>query len=184
VWALATSPKEYLFITSGADGTLRLWDLETRRQLAVSKKLDAEVRAIDWASNDQFIAVGDYKAYISVFMLRRGAAGGSGGQLTYEFVELDRKKSKFSDLKTTAKKAHWIEDLKISPDCTKLAFGAHGGASHVEIFPVLAEKGNQLGPSYNINASLTLDLTHLDWSSDSNFLVVNSLAYELKFISS
>lgn len=35
---------------------------------------------------------------------------------------------------------------------------------------------------YTINAGLTSALTHIDWSVDGSLLVVNSQAYELKFV--
>ena len=33
-----------------------------------------------------------------------------------------------------------------------------------------------------INIGLTSSLTHLDWSCDGKLIVVNSAAYELKFV--
>lgn len=60
----------------------------------------------------------------------------------------------------------WIEDLKIAPDGTKLAFGAHGGSSHVEVWDIVPE-GFKLGKGNPINAGLTSSLTHLDWCQDS-----------------
>ena len=38
-------------------------------------------------------------------------------------------------------------------------------------------------PLVIIQSGLTSSLTHLDWSSDSNYIVVNSSAFELKFFS-
>lgn len=75
---------------------------------------------------------------------------------------------------------YWIEDLKISPDSTKVAFGAHGAVSHVEEWTVAYPKFS--GKPKKINAGLTSALLHLDWSTDSSICVVNSQAYEMKFV--
>ena len=73
----------------------------------------------------------------------------------------------------------WIEDIKFSPDGSKVAFGAHGGASKVEVIGV---QNRKLVKMYTINAGLTSALTHLDWSADGALVVVNLQAYELKFV--
>jgi hypothetical protein len=52
-----------------------------------------------------------------------------------------------------------------------LAFGAHGGASKVEVYTIT---NNKLVKKGFINAGLTSALTHLDWDEESGFLVINS----------
>lgn len=74
----------------------------------------------------------------------------------------------------------WVEDLKISPDNSKVVFGSHGGLSKLEIVEIIG--GKQLKPIKAADAKMTSALTHLDWSQDSRFVVVNSQAYELMFI--
>ena len=64
-----------------------------------------------------------------------------------------------------------MEDLKISPCSKYVAFGAHGGASAVEVYDIAFPK---LKHKAKINAGLTSALLHLDWSADSSILVVNS----------
>eukprot|EP01017_Pseudomicrothorax_dubius_P042573 TRINITY_DN6973_c0_g1_i5.p1 TRINITY_DN6973_c0_g1~~TRINITY_DN6973_c0_g1_i5.p1 ORF type:complete len:396 (-),score=106.64 TRINITY_DN6973_c0_g1_i5:60-1247(-) len=73
----------------------------------------------------------------------------------------------------------WIEEIKFSPDSTKVAFGAHKGASPVQVLNVTDKK---LSENCVINVGMTSALLHLDWSKDSQFMVANSQAYELKFI--
>lgn len=79
-------------------------------------------------------------------------------------AEIDKKGSKFTTMKAK-KQNYWIEDIKISPDCTKVAFGAHGASSHVEIWDIV--DGKLGGKGVQINAGLTSSLTHLDWSLDN-----------------
>ena len=61
-----------------------------------------------------------------------------------------------------------------------MAFGAHGGASHIEIFAV---EGQKFGAGKVVNAGLTSALLSIDWSKDSDMMAVVSQAYELKFVS-
>lgn len=86
---------------------------------------------------------------------------------------LDTYQSSFS------KKNQWIEELKFSPDSSFLAFGGHGGASKVEVCKVTGKKLKKYG---RINAGLTSALLHLDWDESSSQIVINSQAYELKFV--
>ena len=53
-----------------------------------------------------------------------------------------------------------------------IAFGAHGGASKLEIVNIV--DGERFGSSYEINCGLTSALLHVDWSVDSSVCVVNS----------
>ena len=140
--------------------------------IGCSKAFECDIRALDWEKNGQFIVVGDVKANIYIYILKQT------GQHGWEFIESDKKPSKFS---TQKKSSFWIEDIKISPDGTKVAFGAHVPASHVEVWDVA--EGFKLGKGMTINAGLNSGLTHLDWSMDSQSIIINSVNYELKFIS-
>jgi WD40 repeat protein len=73
----------------------------------------------------------------------------------------------------------WIEDIKFSPDCTKVAFGAHSSNSHLEVWDV---EGSKLNKQVLINLSLQGSLIHLDWATDNVHIVINSSNYELKFV--
>ena len=90
---------------------------------------------------------------------------------------LDEKRSKFNRLKPR-KEPFWVEDIKFSPDGQFVAFGAHGGASHLELQGI---EGNKFGKETLIKPGLTSALLSVDWSQDSSNLVVVSQAYELKF---
>lgn len=76
-----------------------------------------KVRGIDWErSKGELIIVGDYKGKIYLF--------------NSKLELLSEVKTKFSRTKPR-KEAFWIEDIKFSPNGQYVAFGAHGGASHV-----------------------------------------------------
>ena len=92
--------------------------------IGCSKAFECDIRALDWEKNGQFIDLGDVKANIYIYILKQT------GQHGQEFIESDKKPSKLS---TQKKSSFWIEDIKISPDGTKVALGAHVPASHVEV---------------------------------------------------
>lgn len=52
-------------------------------------------------------------------------------------------------------------------------------SSHIEVWEI---EGQKLSKSSLINISLNGSLLKLDWAEDSNHLMVNSSAYELKFV--
>jgi hypothetical protein len=52
-----------------------------------------------------------------------------------------------------------------------VAYGAHGGASPIEILKI---KSNKLTKYGIIKAGLTSALLHLDWDVTSSLLVINS----------
>ncbi|CAG9325772.1 unnamed protein product [Blepharisma stoltei] len=160
LWGLAMHPEHPLCATCGGDKTIRIWDLAQGIQLLAIKPLSHDMRAIDWSPDGRYLASG----------LMNGMV-----------ILLDASSlSNLSSLQSTFKgKDCWIEDLKFSPRGDRIAFGAHGGASKVEIMGI---QNGKLVKMYAINAGLTSALTHLDWSIDASLVAVNSQAYELKFV--
>ena len=160
LWGLALNPLKLEIATAGGDKTLRLWDIPTGSLIKSTGALPHDLRSLDWSLDGKYIAAGHVNALISLFS-----------------ASLDLLSQVPSSFKG---KDCWIEDLKFSPDNSKLAFGSHGCASKIEIFSIESDK---LIKFCLINAGLTSALTHLDWSVDSSALIVNSQAYELKFVS-
>ena len=68
----------------------------------------------------------------------------------------------------------WIEDLKFSPDGSKLAVGSHD--NFIYVFDVLnaAMTFKKMGASSSF-------ITHLDWSIDSQSIRTNDGSYELLY---
>ena len=62
-----------------------------------------------------------------------------------------------------------------------MAFGAHGGASHLEIHQIQDKKFSG-GPKI-LKSLITSALLSVDWSQDSDNLAIVSQAYELQFTS-
>lgn len=116
LWAESWSPDKESFVTGGDDRTIRIFDIKSYKQKSLFK-MKEQVRGIDWEqSKGELIVVGDYKGKIYLF--------------DTELNLLDEGKTKFSKTKPR-QEPFWIEDIKFSPDGKYVAFGAHGGASHL-----------------------------------------------------
>lgn len=111
------------------------------------------------------IVVGDVKGIIYLFDANN-------------LIQLDKKPSKFSG-KTVPNGMVWIQDIKFSPDCTRIAFGAHVKPSHLEIWEI---EGDKLVRQNLITLGLQGALIHLDWATDNIHIVINSSAYEIKYV--
>lgn len=159
LWGLACHPSQPQYATCGDDETIRVWSVTNRRMIAMQNP-KLKLRALDYSPCGKFIVT----------------ASMCGKIVLYD-SEL---KKEIQNLQSSFKSANqWIEEIKFSPDGNYIAFGAHGGASKVEVYNF---DGKSMKNHGLINAGLTSALLHLDWSEDSNFLVVNSQAYELKFV--
>lgn len=78
---------------------------------------------MDWSkARPDLIVAGDWKGLIYLY-------DGTNSK-SQELVELDIGQTKFSKMKPQ-KSTYWIEDIKFSPDGNYVAFGAHGGRSHI-----------------------------------------------------
>jgi WD40 repeat protein len=163
LWALSINPiNPNLIVTGGGDKTLRIWDLKINK-LIKHLILDQDFRAVDWSNDGNFLVVGSMEGKIYYISYKNFTVTGS-----YQSI-----------FKT---KKQWIQELKISPDCKYVGYGAHGGVSKVEVLLINQSGKNPLKQYAIINPRFTSALTHLDWSEDSNFIICNSLAFELKFL--
>ena len=131
--------------------------------VAVSAQLTHDVTAVDWSSDGTFLAVGDRNGSCTVLDAESLQVMGS------------------FDAYNVNKKDAWVEVVKISPDSSMIAFGTHGGCSRVELAKVTAQKKVQKIASANLGLSSALN--HMDWSMDGQFLVLNSQANELMWMS-
>lgn len=161
VWGLCASPNATKFASCGGDKTVRVWGLDKMTMIIM---FNDDGRALDWSSNGNFIAYGTVTGHIYTLN-----PNGKALQI-------------MKDMQSSFTGPQWLEDIKISPSNQMIAFGAHRGVSKIEVMKVNETTG-ELSKFCIIDGGLTSALTHLDWDVTSSMLVVNSLAYELKFLS-
>jgi len=167
LWGLTVNPRNmYEVCTGGGDNSLRIWDMRTNRQIKHCM-IDKDFRAIDWSSDGNFIIIG------SKF-----------GKIYYISVEDMKIKESYESIFKNTDEKRWIQELKISPNAKMVAYGAHGGStqSKVEVLNISPKDKKILSQYAVISPKISSSLTHLDWSEDNSSLVINSLAFELKFI--
>ena len=171
LWGLACHPRLQEFCTVGDDCTLRVWSASERRQLH-AEDLGAKnlARACAYSPDGSKIAVGfggslgrgksRCDGMVRIYSVERDAEGGActGVRVVHEMKE--------------AKK--WISDVKFSPDGKTLAVGAHDNC----VYLYNASQQFRRKGKFNKHNSY---ITHLDFSSDGNYLQSNCGAYELLF---
>lgn len=158
LWGLCVAPNGDRFATCGGK-SLCVWEIDKRSAVLA---LSEDARAIDWSGNGEFIALGSVEGFI------------------YTYNPNDNL-GNLSKLQGSFDKGQWVEDIKVSPNNTMIAFGVRRGVSRVEIMKV-NEKGDGLSKRCFVNVGLTAGLTHLDWDVTSSYLAINGQACELKFI--
>lgn len=119
-----------------------------------------DVKAVHWGTCDSgdFVIVGDDLGFVYL--------------LDAKTLQVKATHNSHFTKQKARQSTYWIEDVKISPDGKMIAFGAHGGASKLEIVNIV--DGARFGSSFEINCGLTSALLHVDWSIDSSVCVVNS----------
>lgn len=157
LWGLSSHPQAREFATCGDEGMIARWDADSRTLLA-RKDFKEKLRAIDYSPDGESLAV---------------VAKGAVVLLDKSLNELSRAKTPFE------KPVEWSEELKFSPAGDFLATGAHGGVSPLLVFSV---KDRRLSAFASIRPGITSALLHLDWSVDGGMVMLNSQAYELKFV--
>lgn len=169
LWGLATSWKtDELFVTAGDDGTIRVWSIPEKRQIARYWVRDRRIRAVDWSRDGQLVAAADNRAELHLFSLY-------GNDLKPLL------KAPFKTDISNSKKDNWVEELKFSPNSKMLILGAHGP----NLFPeLIAVEKDSLKKQKNYKA-LAFDsaLLHADWDTNSEIVGMNTQSYKLVFAS-
>lgn len=161
LWGLAMHPTERRFITSGDDQTLRVWDIEQRRQIQMTD-VGCLARAVAFSPDGDRIAVGLGGS------VGRGKQAAAGKWLMLRSRDLEQ-------LSETKDASQWISEVKFSPDGKVLAVGAHD----TKIY--LYDAGGDDCPLKAMFEKHNASITHFDFSSDGKFLQSNCGAYELLF---
>lgn len=182
IWGLAVCPVSNHFITGGGDRFLRVWDADSRKMLVKhQEKDDPEIMsALDWSNNGKLIVAGSVGSNIYLYEVKLSL----GDKEDKKHLTLLGKH--LSQSKETSK---WIQDIKISPNNTQVAFGFFTHNANIQIFSIYPNTKKALQHTGTIvsQPQLKSPIIHLDWSSKESIdrkganLVVNTEDYELKF---
>jgi Tol biopolymer transport system component len=105
VWLIAFSPDSKLLASAGIDGTVRLWDIASRKQLNVLKgHTDDWVRAVAFSPNGKILASASRDKTIKLWEIPGG-----------------------KELKTLTSHTDFVETVAFSPDGKLLASGSDDG---------------------------------------------------------
>lgn len=195
LWGLAVHPHKQQVCTVGDDQTLRIWDLETKRELR-SVRLDCPGRACAYSGDGKLIAVGlgsdgintsrssatsaatAKKAPVKTKDTTSGSSAtapgksqtsaAAGGFAVYSESDLVRVREPCFDPRK------WVSDVKFSPDSRVLAVASHD--TNVYFYDVL--KGFNKTHVFKKHSSY---VSHVDFSSDGRYLQSTCGAYELLF---
>ena len=175
LWAVTINPtNNNEFATGGGDSTLRIWDIKKHQQKGFAIFTE-DFRAIDWSSDGKFIVIGTMQGTIYYFNVKTMKQSSPFKSIFY------------NENKKKSDKDKWIQELKISPNNEFVAFGSHCGLgntfSKIQILQVTGNAKNPLKAFIIIDPKITSALTHLDWGTDNDRIVCNSLAFELKYVS-
>jgi WD40 repeat protein len=161
-WGCAASQNTEFYATSGDDMAIMKWDCKKKKRVAFYKH-NEKVRALDYSSDSTFVVAGDWEGKVLL-------------------LAADDFKLRSEMQSTFTRGEQWIEDIKISPNNQWCAFGTHRGPSKLELMAI-QDGGMKLGKGKAYNIGFTSSLLHLDWTTDSEFIVASSQAYELYWFS-
>ncbi|XP_048378370.1 echinoderm microtubule-associated protein-like 2 isoform X2 [Stegostoma tigrinum] len=153
LWGLAAHPGEDRFVTCGQDKLIHFWD-STSHQPVWSKALDDPAQSVGFHPSGSVVAVGLQTARWMVFDVE------TKDPIT---VHTDGNEK--------------LSVMSYSPDGNYLAIGSHDNYVYIYTVAENGRKYNRVGRCSGHSSFIT----HLDWSTDSRYIVTNSGDYEVLF---
>ena len=164
IWTLCAHPRATtnLVVSGGADGTLRIWDTERRAVVAMAVMPATQVRCLAFHPSGRSLAVGvsEVGQKTSRFFVKLLGVERIGTPHTLQT-------QKVLEIGMTS----WPEALKYSPNQRFLAVASHD--THVYLLDIVRD--------YAVRYKLPCKdpVVHLDFSSDSQYLQINTDTTEL-----
>eukprot|EP00948_MAST-09A_sp_MAST-9A-sp1_P002160 g2160.t1 len=166
LWGLTTYPTNdhpEIFVTSGDDKTIRMWDMKKRRLIS-SVQIDSMTRAIDFSPDGS--------------MLGAGLGGSVGrGRQKKDGAMIVLSTESLSIVHQVRDSRDWITEAKFSPDGTIFAIGSRDN----KIYLYDVEKAFALRAKCEKHNNY---ITHFDFSEDSSYIQSNCGGFELLYATS
>ncbi|KAI5098974.1 echinoderm microtubule-associated protein-like 2 isoform X1, partial [Silurus meridionalis] len=153
LWGLDVHPSTEQFVTCGQDKQVHLWDV-TSHQPLWSKTIEDPGRSAGFHPSGTVLAV---------------------GTMTGRWLVLDTETRDLISMHTDGNEI--ISNIKYSPDGAYLAVGSHD--NFVYIYAV-TENGKKYSRVSKCTGHSSF-VTHIDWSTNSQYIVTNSGDYEILF---
>uniref|UniRef100_A0A8C5N783 Echinoderm microtubule-associated protein-like 2 n=1 Tax=Gouania willdenowi TaxID=441366 RepID=A0A8C5N783_GOUWI len=153
LWGLDVHPSMEQFVTCAQDKQVHLWDTKSHQPLW-SKTIEDPGRCVSFHPSGSVVAV---------------------GTMTGRWLVLDTDTQDLVSTHTDGNEI--ISNVRYSPDGNFLAVASHD--NFVYIYAV-TENGRKYSRAGKCSGHSSF-VTHLDWSTDSQFLVTNSGDYEILF---
>ncbi|XP_039596876.1 echinoderm microtubule-associated protein-like 1 isoform X5 [Polypterus senegalus] len=153
LWGLAVHPSKPLFLTSGHDKHVILWDSVMHRPVW-NKIIEDAAQSAGFHPSGAMIAIGTH---------------------TGRWLVLDTETKDLITVHTDG--SEQLSVMQYSPDGSFLAIGSHD--NYIYIYSV-SEKGKKYSRVGKCSGHSSF-ITHLDWSIDSQYLMSNSGDYEILY---
>ncbi|XP_060712147.1 echinoderm microtubule-associated protein-like 2 isoform X1 [Hemiscyllium ocellatum] len=153
LWGLSAHPGQDRFVTCGQDKLIHLWD-STSHQPVWTKTLDDAAQSVGFHPSGSVIAV---------------------GMQTARWMVIDAETKDPITVHTDGNEK--LSVMSYSPDGNYLAIGSHDNYVYIYTVAENGRKYNRVGRCSGHSSFLT----HLDWSTDSRYIVTNSGDYEVLF---
>ncbi|XP_023271829.1 echinoderm microtubule-associated protein-like 2 isoform X1 [Seriola lalandi dorsalis] len=153
LWGLDVHPSMEQFVTCSQDKQVHLWDTNSHQPLW-SKTIDDPGRSAGFHPSGAVLAV---------------------GTMTGRWLVLDTDTRDLVSMHTDGNEI--ISNVKYSPDGNFLAVASHDNFVYIYAVTENGRKYSRVGKCTGHSSFVT----HLDWSTDSQYLVTNSGDYEILF---
>uniref|UniRef100_A0A8B9JDQ2 Echinoderm microtubule-associated protein-like 2 n=1 Tax=Astyanax mexicanus TaxID=7994 RepID=A0A8B9JDQ2_ASTMX len=153
LWGLDVHPGADQFVTCGQDKQVHLWDTDSHQPLW-SKTIEDPGRSVGFHPSGTVLAV---------------------GTMTARWLVLDTDTRDLISMHTDGNEI--ISVIKYSPDGAYLAVGSHDNFVYIYSVTENGRKYSRVGKCTGHSSFVT----HLDWSTNSQYIVTNSGDYEILY---
>lgn len=167
---VAFSPDGKVLVSAGDDGVIRSWDTQTGEALTVTDKIELYLMSVDWSPNQKFIATQDSEGYLRVFNANNNTVIFTSDVLTVIGTVRWQADNSLTVVAAEGGTLKWAAEEGLVPvgdDMATIAKAADGKEAKAIGFYISVTGGEK--PAFLEGHKG--NVTQLDWSPESNYLV-------------